>query len=431
MIDVELLRKDPERFREVLRRRNYRPQLVDEFLALDEVWRKTTAEVDKMRADQKKLGAERRIEEAKALKDKIQERESELDELALKRGAVMRKIPNIILEGVPAGKSEADNITLREVGQKPEFDFPAKDYVALAEKLGVIDVERAGKVSGSRFGYILGDLARIEIALAHFVFNTLADRKIIAKLIRENKLNLKDAPFIPVIPPVMIKKDMMAGMGYVERGGDEIYELKNDELYLVGTSEQSIGPMHADETLDPETLPRRYVGFSACFRREAGSHGKDVKGILRVHQFNKSEMFSLVLPETSADEHKLLLAIEEHLMKQLELPYRVLNICSADLGDPAAAKYDLEAWMPVGREGQGEYRETHSTSNTTEFQSRRLGIRYRKSDGKSEFVHMLNGTAFSERPLLAIIENNQTKTGSIRVPKILAKLTGIKEIRVG
>lgn len=427
MIDIEALRANPQPYRESVKNRNYDPKIVDEFLAIDESWRKATAEIEGMRAEQKKLGAERKIEEAKALKGKIAELEGGLAEFELKRKAALKKIPNLTMPWVKPGKDDSQNETLREVGKKPVFKFKPKEYVELSEKLGIIDTARAGKVSGSRFGYILGGLARLEFALIQFATDVVTNEKLLAKLIKQHKLKVSPKAFIPVIPPVMIKEEMMEGMGYVERGGDEIYHFDADKLYLVGTSEQSIGPMHSGETFVAEELPRRYLGFSTCFRREAGSYGKDTKGILRVHQFNKLEMFSITTPELSQDEHKLLLAIEEYLMQALELPYRVLNICSGDLGDPAAAKWDIEVWLPGQLEGKGQYRETHSTSNTTDFQSRRLGIKY-KDAGGSKYAHMLNGTAFSERPLLAIIENFQTEKGTVKVPKVLQKYTGLKEI---
>lgn len=428
MIDIENLRANPQPYRESVKNRNYDPKIVDDFLATDEQWRKATAEVEKMRAEQKQLGAQRKIEEAKALKGKIAELETGLGELEAKRHAQLKKIPNLTMPWVVVGKDDSQNETLREVGKKTAFHFKHKDYVELSEKLGIIDTVRAGKVSGSRFGYIMGGLARLEFALIQFAVDTVTNEKLLAKLIKQNKLKLSPKAFIPVIPPVMIKEEMMEGMGYVERGGDEIYHFDADKLYLVGTSEQSIGPMHSGETFAAEELPRRYLGFSTCFRREAGSYGKDTKGILRVHQFNKLEMFSITTAESAGDEHKLLLAIEEYLMQALELPYRVLNICSGDLGDPAAAKYDIEVWLPGQLDGKGQYRETHSTSNTTDFQSRRLGIKYKDALG-SHYAHMLNGTAFSERPLLAIIENFQTEKGTVKVPKVLQKYTGLKEIK--
>ena len=254
----------------------------------------------------------------------------------------------------------------------------------------------------------------------------LTNQKNIQKIIKENKLAIAPKPFIPIIPPVLVKPEAMSAMGYVERGGEEIYFIEKDQLYLVGTSEQSVGPMHGGEIFDNGNLPHRHIAFSTCFRREAGSYGKDTKGILRVHQFDKLEMFVTCVPETSPDEHKLLLAIEEKLMQMLELPYRVLQICAGDLGDPAAAKYDIEAWMPGQNGGQGQYRETQSTSNTTDYQARRLNVKYRP---ENDFVHMLNGTAFAiGRTLIAIIENYQTKKGTVKIPKALQKYAGLKEI---
>jgi seryl-tRNA synthetase len=233
----------------------------------------------------------------------------------------------------------------------------------------------------------------------------------------------KKQGFIPIIPPVMIKPEMMKAMGYVERGGDEIYYFDKDDLYLTGTSEQSIGPMHADEVFEEKDLPKKYIAFSTCFRREAGSYGKDTRGILRVHQFDKVEMFVFSTPENSQKERESILSIEEKLMKELKIPYRVIDICTGDLGDPAAAKYDIEAWMP----GQNEYRETHSCSNCTDFQARRLNIKYKDRVVGLRLVHTLNGTAFAiGRILIAIIENYQQKDGSIKMPKVLRKYTGLK-----
>ena len=336
---------------------------------------------------------------------------------------LMRQIPNLPLENVPVGKNEKENVVLREIGEKPEFNFTPKDYLEISEKLDLIDVKRAAKVSGSRFGYLKGGAALIEFALINLAFETLSkDYNPPTALPAEG-----GAPnFIPVIPPVMLKPELMEGMGYVERGREEIYYLKKDKLYLVGTSEQSIGAMHADEIFEEKVLPKRYLGFSTCFRREAGAYGRDTKGILRVHQFDKAEMFSFCRPEKSQEEHQFFLKMEEKLMKALKIPYRVVQICSGDLGDPAAAKYDIEAWLP----GQNQYRETHSTSNCTDYQARRLNIRYRDSKTeKPEFVHTVNGTAYAiGRTLIAIIENYQQKDGSIKVPNVLQKYTRFKKI---
>jgi seryl-tRNA synthetase len=439
MIDIELIRTNPELVKKNVASRNYDSSVVDEFLKLDGEWRTLTAKSEALRAEQKKLGAERKIEEAKKVKTEIEALAGELETLDKSRLAAARKLPNISRDWVPAGKTDADNkVALRIPEAIPTKDFPVKDYFEVAQKLGIIDTERAGKVSGSRFGYLLGGAARLEFAITQFAMDTVTNVDTLREIAKSAGIDLKELgehPFIPVIPPVMIKHSMMEGMGYVERGGDEIYNLKEDGLYLVGTSEQSVGTMHADETLPLEQLPRRYIAFSTCFRREAGSYGKDTKGVLRVHQFDKSEMFSLTTPEKSDLEHRFFRAIEEYFMQKLELPYQVLDICSADLGDPAAAKWDIEVWFPAEDGGKGKYRETHSTSNTTDFQSRRLGIKYKPLavSGKpsaSQYVHMVNGTAFSQRPILAIIENNQTKEGTIKVPSVLQKyMSGLTEIK--
>lgn len=279
----------------------------------------------------------------------------------------------------------------------------------IAEKLDIIDVKRASKVSGTRFGYLKGKTALLELALINLAFEVLSKEG-----------------FVPIIPPVMIKPEMMEAMGYIDTPEDraERYFLKESDLVLVGTSEQSLGPMRKDDILEEKKLPKRYVAFSSCFREEAGAYGKDTKGILRVHQFDKVEMFSICQPEKSKEEHQFLLKMEEKLMRLLGLPYRVVQLCTGDSARPSASTIDIETWLP----GQGEYRETHSTSNCTDFQARRLNIRYRSKKGL-EFVHTLNGTAFAiGRMLIAIIENYQQKDGSVKVPKALQKYTWFKKI---
>lgn len=420
MIDIELLRKNPEIFEKGAKNKNVDVD-IKRVLEVDKNWRSVLRDIENFRAKQNEIGegviVEKDIEKKndiiaklKLIKSHIKSLEEEEFSLRNELEGLVRRIPNPPFEEVIVGKDDSENKTLREEGEKPKFDFEFKDYVRLGEDLDVIDTERAAKVSGTRFGYLKNEVAMLEFALVQYAFETL---------VKEG--------FIPVIPPVMVKPESMAAMGYVERGGDEIYFLEKDNLYLVGTSEQSIGPMHMDEIFEEKDLPRRYVAFSTCFRKEAGSHGKDTRGILRVHQFNKLEMFSITTPEQSKDEHKLLLSLEEKLMQGLKLPYRVLDICSGDLGDPAAAKFDIEVWFP----SQDTYRETHSTSNTTDFQSRRLNIRYRpKGQEKgTRLVHMLNGTAFSERPILAILENYQQADGSIKIPEVLQKyMMGIDKI---
>ena len=430
MIDIRLLREEPERVKDGIAKKNADPVLVDVFLKLDAEWREVVAALDEKRAEQKKLSSERNIEAAKKNKEDMKALDEKRATLENERAVVWMQIPNLPNDDVPVGVNDEENKTRKKPDEPKKFDFQPKDHVVLGEGLDILDIERAGKVSGSRFSYLKRDAARLEFAIIQFVFEFLADAKNLRSIIKKEKLTVSDAPFIPVIPPVLIKSEAMRGMGYVERGKDQIYHFLEDDLYLVGTAEQSIGPMHGGEIFQETDLPRRYIAFSTSFRREAGSHGKDVRGLIRAHQFDKAEMFSLTLPRLSSDEHLLLLGLEESMMQELEIDYRVLDICTGDLGDPAAAKFDIEAWMPGENEGTGAYRETHSTSNTTDFQSRRLNIRYRNSEsGKPEFVHMLNGTAFAVgRILVAILENYQQKDGSVVIPKVLQKYVGKKII---
>lgn len=435
MLDVNFIRQNPERVREGVAAKNLDPKLVDKFLNLDSEWRGKVAAIDHLRSEQNLVTDELKkrgksadlLSKAQILKKHLVGLEKERLDLEARRWLALSLLPNLAFKDVPRGRSDKENKVLRQIGRKPKFSRPPKDYLTLTEKLGIIDIRRAGKVSGSRFGYFLGAAARLEFALIDFIVKLLTDKKFIASIIKANKLKLKPMPFLPVIPPVLINRDSMWGMGYLDRGADEVYHIEKDGLYLVGTSEQSIGPMHKDEVLEEKSLPIRYLGFSTCFRREAGSYGKDTKGILRVHQFDKLEMFSFVKPETSQAEHRLFLAIEEYIMSSLKIPYQVVDICTGDLGDAAAAKFDIEAWLPGQNNGQGAYRETHSTSNTTDWQARRLNIKYKPN---GEFVHLLNGTAVAAgRMIIAITENYQTPKGAVKIPKVLQRYINLKEIK--
>lgn len=407
MLDINFIRENPEKVKKGTANKGGDPVIVDRALKVDATRRQLIAEIEKWRAQRNQLGRED-IEKGKKIKEMLRRLEPDLKAVEEQLENLLYEIPNPAADDVPVGKDESGNVVLRQWGKPKKFAFKVKDHLELGEGLDIIDVKRAGKVSGTRFGYIKGDLVILEFALIRYAFDTL----------------LKEG-FIPVLPPVMISLDSMRGMGYLEHGGqDNMYVLEKDGLVLVGTSEQSLGPLHKDEVLAEKDLPRRYMGFSACFRREAGAYGKDTRGILRVHQFNKVEMFSFTRPEDSDKEHEFLLSMEEKLMQGLELPYQVVKICTGDLGDPAARKYDIEAWLP----SEGRYRESHSTSTCTDFQARRLNIKFRRNKGGVEFVHMLNGTAFSERPLLYILENYQQKDGSVLVPEVLQKYTGFEKI---
>lgn len=407
MIDIKLIRENPKEVKKGVEAKGVKVD-VDAILKLDENRRELQTELDTLRRGRHDKEADR--ETAKKQKDEIKIKEVELKKLAEKLDKLVMGLPNLPRPDVKPGKTEADNEVIKTVGEPPKFNFEPKDYLELAKYHDLIDMERAAKVSGSRFGYLKNEAVLLEFALIQYGLH----------------LMLKNN-FIPVVPPVLVGEKAMAGMGYLEHGGeDETYHFKDEKLYLVGTSEQSVGPMHMDETLLEKDLPRRYVAFSNCFRREAGSYGKDTKGILRVHQFDKLEMVVLTTPDKSDEEHELLLSLEEQLMQGLMLPYQVVKMCTADLGDPAARKYDIETWIP----SENKYRETHSCSTTTDFQSRRLNIRYKSADGKPQFVHMLNGTVFAiGRTLIAIFENYQQADGTIEVPKVLQPyMNGVKVI---
>ncbi len=407
VIDVELIRNDPEKVKRGIAAKNLEPDLVDRFLELDQKWRDKTTEINGLRARQKKLGVEE-IEEAKIVKEEIKSLEEDLKSVEAERAVVLEEIPNLPAEDVPVGRDESDNVVLKEVGEKPRFGFQPRDYLTLVKNL--IDTQKSAEVASSRFGYIFGDLVLLEFALIKLALDKLLPQG-----------------FIPVIPPVMAKPEIMKGMGKIKfiEAGDAFY-LPEDDLYLAGSSEHTIGPLHMNETLKQEELPKRYLGFSTCFRREAGSYGKDTKGILRVHQFDKLEMFSFASPEDSEEEHKFLLARQEELVEALNLPYRIVYISSGDMGFNDYKQYDLEIWLP----GEEKYRETHSCSNTTDYQSRGLAIKYRpRGSEESRYLHTLNATAFAiGRMLIAIIENYQTEEGTIIVPELLRDYVGKSEI---
>ncbi len=420
MIDLKLLRENPNAIRTAAAAKNVTLD-VDRIVELDRKVRSLKGEIEAIAAQKNEVSKriptaskEERtamIEEMRhvdARAEKLAEEFAPLDE---ELSDLLYKIPNPPLADVTVGKSDEENSVLREEGTVPTFDFDVKDHATLAEHLGIVDLARATKASGARFGYILGDGALLQLALTQYALTVAAKHG-----------------FVPVFVPHLVTAQAMRAMGYLEHGGsDEIYHLAKDNQYLIGTSEQAIGPMHMDEIIALDE-PLRYIGISPCYRREAGSYGKDTKGFIRMHQFDKVEMFSFCKPEESAKEHEMILGIEEELMQGLGLPYHVLNIVSGDLGLPAAKKWDIEAWFPA----QNRYRETHSTSNCTDFQARRLNTRYRPSTdggqgGTTAFVHTVNGTAFAiGRTIAAILENFQHADGSVRIPDVLHPLMGKK-----
>ncbi len=420
MLDIQYIRENPEKVQEGADKKQVDVD-IDEILKVDEKRRELIQKVEKVRAQKNKASEKiakadedkkkEIIAEMQKLDEENEGLEEELKEIEEKFEKLMKQVPNPPLEDVPYGETDEDNKVIEQVGERPDFDFEPKDHLELGQMHDIIDTKRASKTSGARFTFLKGEAVQIQFALVNLAFETLTKKG-----------------FTPVVTPEMIRPEMMEGMGYVERGRDEIFYIEKDDLFMAGTSEQVIGPMHADEIFEKDNLPKRYVGYSSCFRREAGSYGKDTRGILRLHQFDKVEMFSFTTPDKSSEEHEFLFEIERNMMEELEIPHQLIDICSADLGDPAAKKYDIEAWMP----GQQRYRETHSTSNCTDFQARRLNTRYRKEDGDLEHVHMLNGTLFAiGRILIAILENNQNEDGSVDIPEALHKYLPFKKIQNG
>lgn len=416
MLDINLIRNEPDKVKEGVLKKGTDSKMVDRFLRVDEEWRKKTNGLNNLRAEQNELNKEIKnsgakpelISKAQVIKKRVSEVEEEKRKLEEKRFDLLEKLPNLPFDKVPLGKDENSNKIIKEAGKKPEFGFEPKNYLSLAENLGIIDVKNASKVSGSRFGYLIGDAALLEFALIRMVFDEVLSKG-----------------FIPVIPPVVARLDVMIKMGkgkFIE--DKDAFYINEDDLYLVGSAEHTIGPFHMDHVFKEKDLPRRYVGFSTCFRREAGSYGKDTKGILRVHQFDKVELFSFSKPENSEKEHEFLVSIQEELVKKLKLPYRLVEICSGDMGWADARQFDIEVWFP----SEGKYRETHSASNTTDFQARGINACYQSGNDK-ECVHMLNATAFAiGRTIAAVIENHQTKKGTVKIPVALKKYIGKPEI---
>lgn len=415
MIDLNLLRENPDAVKTSQRLRGRSEELVDEAVRLDADKRKSLAEFESLRAEQNahsKLVSQASKEEKAnlvaaaqdlAARVKVANEQANLASEALDK--VLWQIENVVVDGVPAG-GEDDFVVIKEVGQKPSFNFEPKDHVALGELLDVIDIERGAKISGSRFYFLKGMGARLELALMNLALD-LATKQ----------------GFTALITPTLVRPEVMAGTGFLGEHSDEIYYLPADELYLTGTSEVALAGYHRDEILELGEEPLRYAGWSTCYRREAGSHGKDTRGILRVHQFNKLEMFSYIKPELAESEHQKLLAFQEQMLQACELPYRVIDTAAGDLGSSAARKYDAEAWVPT----QQSYRELTSTSNCTTYQARRLNIRYRTDDGKTAIAATLNGTLATTRWLVAILENHQQADGSVKIPSALRPYLGGEE----
>ncbi|OZE42276.1 MULTISPECIES: serine--tRNA ligase [unclassified Rhodococcus (in: high G+C Gram-positive bacteria)] len=417
MIDLKFLRENPDAVRASQRTRGEDPALVDALLGADASRRAAVLAGDQLRAEQKALGkqvgkasAEDRpalLAGASELAAKVKAAQAAEAEADAALDAAHRAISNIVQDGTPAG-GEDDFVLLETVGQIPEFDFEPKDHLELGESLKLIDMERGAKVSGSRFYFMTGYGALLQQGLLQ-----LAAQKAVKN------------GFTMMIPPVLVRPEIMSGTGFLGAHADEIYRLEADDLYLVGTSEVALAGYHSGEIIDLADGPKRYAGWSSCFRREAGSYGKDTRGIIRVHQFDKIEMFSYIKPEDAAAEHQKLLEYEKEMLAAVELPYRVIDTAGGDLGSSAARKFDCEAWVPT----QKAYRELTSTSNCTTFQARRLGVRYRDDNGKPQTAATLNGTLATTRWIVAILENHQQADGTVRVPEALVPFVGTDVLR--
>jgi seryl-tRNA synthetase len=415
MLDPNLLKENKELLEHSLSKRN---KVIDltHLEKLNEERKSIRFEAEQKRAEQKEIGKliaaasseekEKLLEKAAELSETVKLLFDQVEEKDKNFFDEWIKLPNIISDTSPVGLTDEDNLEIKKVGDIKNIVNP-KDHLEIAESFGLIDVQKAAEVSGSRFSYLFGDLVKIEFNLVSWALNKLSDKG-----------------FTPTVPPVLVREKALYGTGFFPDDAEQVYEIPSDDLYLVGTSEVPLAALKSDEILSIENLPIRYAGFSTCFRREAGTYGKDTTGIFRVHQFDKVEMFSFCDPEKSKDEHEYILSVEEEILQELEIPYRVVDVCSGDLGASAAKKYDIEAWIP----SQNTYREVTSCSNTTDYQARRLNIRSKK-DGSNQIIHTLNGTAIAVgRILIALIENNQQEDGTVKFSDELSKILGVEKL---
>lgn len=403
---------------------------IPKLLELDKQRREVLSVVEELRQKRNENAAKMKggkpeanlIDEGKQIKVELAKREVFLEEVESEWLPLWKSIPNMPLESVPVGATEDENVVARIVGEKPVFDFTPKNHAELAEAKDWLDKDRASKIAGARFVYLKGDLVRLEMALWQFGMNVAGDENILQELITKNNLRVSNKPFVPVLPPAVAKKEIFEATGRLNKE-EQTYKIEDEDLWLNASAEHTLAPMYYKEVLAEANLPIRYIGYTTAFRREAGTYGKDAEGFLRLHQFNKLEMESFTTADTSLDEHLLLVAIQEYLMQQLGLPYQVLEKCTADIGRPNAKGVDIEVWLP----GQDKYRETHTADYISDFQTRSMQTRVRRIDGSLELAHTNDATAFSQRPLIGIIENFQTVEGDVIVPEILRPYMGGRE----
>ncbi len=423
MLDLQFIRDNTDIVRAALKNKNREGTVdINRVLQLAEQRKLAAAAIDDVNRRRKVAADARDAEEGKKLKDESKEAEERYAALEKELVPLLIKIPNIPSADTPIGPDESGNVVAREWGEKPQFSYTPKEHWELGKNLGIIDTEKASEVSGPRFAYLKGDLVMLEMALMDLAFRTLTSEETLAKIIAGANLTVSPKPFVPVTPPLMMRSQVMNRMARLDPL-DERYYFEKDDMVFIGSAEHTLGPLHMDETLPESVLPLRYVALTPAFRREAGSYGKDTKGILRLHQFNKMEMESFTKPEEGLQEQELMVAIQEYLMQQLKLPYRVVSICTGDMGFPDQRQIDIETWMP----GQNTYRETHTSDYIGGFQARRLNTKVKRADGTNEPVHMNDATALSQRPLIAILENYQNEDGSITIPEVLRGYMGGRE----
>lgn len=431
MLDIRFIRENAKAVEENTRAKGYTVS-IDELLRLDNSKRELQTRVEELREKRNDIASHMKggkpsedlIVEGRKVKEQLAKHDNELREIEDTFMDLLKKVPNMALSDVPRGGSEDENIVTKKVGELPVFDFEPKNHAELAQLHGWLDKERAAKVAGARFAYVKGNLVKLHFAVIQFAMNVLTDEEKLATIAKGAGLEGKVAtkPFTLVMPPLMIRTEPYDAMDRLEPR-DERYKIEGEELWLQGSAEHVLGSMHIDEILPESELPIRYVGYATSFRREAGTYGKDMEGIFRMHQFEKLEMESLTVAEDSLNEHFFMIAIQEYLMQQLELPYQVVLKCTYDIGKPNARGVDIDTWLP----GQNKYRETHTADYMTDYQARRLKTRVRRSGGV-ELVHTNDATVFSQRPLIAILENNQQADGTVKIPEVLRPYLGGREI---
>jgi seryl-tRNA synthetase len=422
MLDIQFIRDNPELVADKSRQKGYQVD-IEQLLGFDKERRELLQQTEDLRRQRNEINEQTKgqkpsddqIARGRELRDQLADLEHKLASIDKEYGVLLKAVPNMPLEDVPVGASEAENVVAKQVGEKPQFDFEPRAHHELAAMRGWLDMERAAKISGSRFAYLKGGLVNLQFAIIQYVMQTLGDEQVIKKLIEENNLQLSSKPFMPVLPPAMLRTEPYEASARLN-AEEMTYKIEQDDLWLNASAEHVLCTMYWNEILPEDELPIRYIGYSTSFRREAGTYGKDTEGILRMHQFDKLEMEVFSTGETGLQEHLLLIAVQEYLLQQLGLPYQVLQKCTADIGKPNARGVDLEVWLP----GQAKYRETHTADYMTDYQARDLKIRVKRGDGQTQLVHTNDATAFAlGRIMIAILENFQTADGRVKIPEVL------------